>query len=368
MELNTSFWNGRNVFLTGHTGFKGGWMSLWLQRMNARVYGYALSPPATPNLFDSARISDGMRTSVADVCNLDSLCKSMGEAMPQVAFHFAAQALVRTSYKSPVETFQTNVMGTINFLEAVRVTPSVRVAVIVTSDKCYKNRERLTGYKEDEPLGGDDPYSSSKACAELLTASYRHSFFPDGRVAIATVRAGNVIGGGDWADDRLVPDLVRAFSSGRTVFIRNPFAVRPWQHVLEPLRGYLKLAESLWDTGSVYARGWNFGPRDENAWRVKDVVEHVSKLWGAEAHWNIDSSPQPHEEMNLKLDCTQASSHLGWEPVLGLDAGLQWTIDWYRENLTKNTDMRSFSEKQIENYEYLLRNVPTAGDVGVKSS
>ena len=353
MGINKDFWRDKPVFLTGHTGFKGGWTSLWLQNLGASVAGYALEPAKCPSLFDEARVGDGMRSFIADVRDADQLHKAMEEFSPEIAFHFAAQPLVRASYRNPTDTYSTNVMGTVNFLEAVRRTPSVRVAIVVTSDKCYENRESQRGYSEDEAMGGSDPYSSSKGCAELVAAAYRRSFFNDGRVALATVRAGNVIGGGDWAEDRLIPDLVQAFSTRQALKLRYPGAVRPWQHVLEPLRGYLMLAERLWDEGAVCAGGWNFGPREEDARSVLDVVKTAAKMWGDGAEWCVNIALSPHEANILRLDCSLARSRLGWTPVIDLEETLEWTISWYRAHLEGNIGMRRFTVQQIESYESL---------------
>ncbi len=352
MVLNKNFWRGRSVFLTGHTGFKGSWLSLWLQRLGARVSGYALAPPQDPNLFTVARVADGMESTLGDVRDLASLQRAMAAARPDIAFHLAAQPLVRESYQDPSGTFDVNVMGTVNFLEAARRTPSLRAAVIITSDKCYENREWPWGYRETEPLGGYDPYSASKGCAELVTAAYRRSFFAAGPIAIASARAGNVIGGGDWAADRLLPDLVRAFGAGRELALRNPKAIRPWQHVLEPLRGYLMLAERLAESGQVHAEGWNFGPRDEDARPTLDLVRHAAELWGRGAAWAVVDAPQPHEACYLKLDCSKARALLGWRPAIGLETALEWTIAWYRAHLDGG-DMHELSLRQIGAYEAL---------------
>jgi CDP-glucose 4,6-dehydratase len=354
MGMNRSFWKDKSVFLTGHTGFKGGWASIWLQRRGANVTGYALEPTDENCLFYQARVGDGVRSFFADVRDGSKLQSVMAEVKPEVAFHFAAQPLVRESYAKPVDTYATNVMGTVHFLEAVRQTPSVRVAIIVTSDKCYENRELQQGFLEDDPMGGDDPYSSSKGCAELITSAYRRSFLSDNQVAVASVRAGNVIGGGDWAKDRLVPDLVRAFADGITLQIRYPHAVRPWQHVLEPLRGYLMLAEQLWNNGGAFAGGFNFGPRDEDAWTVSKVVNLASSLWENDSEWTSDNTRHLHEAHYLKLDCSKAGSRLDWVPVFRLEETLDWTISWYRTHLAGLATMRDFTEQQIGRYENLV--------------
>ncbi|NNJ11076.1 CDP-glucose 4,6-dehydratase [Chloroflexales bacterium ZM16-3] len=348
------FWMGRRVFLTGHTGFKGGWLALWLQHLGAEVTGYALAPGTEPSLFELARVSEGMHSLIGDVRDADGLAAALAESRAEVVFHLAAQPLVRYSYANPLETYATNVMGTANLLDAVRRTPGVRAVVIVTSDKCYANREQIWGYREDDPMGGHDPYSSSKGCAELVTAAFRDSYFPPGRyaehgVALASARAGNVIGGGDWSADRLVPDILRAFGEGQPVQIRSPRAVRPWQHVIEPLGGYLHLAERLYTGGVAFAEGWNFGPQPEDARPVAWVLDYMVRAWGARASWAHDGGQHPHEAGLLTLDCTKAHSQLGWTPRLRLGEALDWTITWYREYLNGH-DVRMITEQQIAHY------------------
>jgi CDP-glucose 4,6-dehydratase len=350
--MNPDFWRGRKVLLTGHTGFKGGWLSLWLQLLGARVIGYSLPPSTQPSLFEVARVAEGMRSVTGDVRNLDDVAKVFADHAPEVVIHMAAQPLVRFSYRYPVETYATNVMGTVNVLDAVRRCHSVRVVVNVTSDKCYEDRGWIWGYREDERLGGYDPYASSKGCAELVTAAYRRSFFGNGNgtdayVAVATARAGNVIGGGDWAEDRLIPDFVRAMQAGRPVVIRNPKAVRPWQHVLEPLCGYLLLAEKLWFAkGTSFAESWNFGPDEKDTQSVQRIVDNVTRLWGTGATWELATSPQPHETGCLRLDSSKAKAELGWSPVLSLSEALEWTIEWYR-TCQAGGDMHKVTEQQI---------------------
>jgi CDP-glucose 4,6-dehydratase len=349
--MNKDFWKGKRVFITGHTGFKGAWLCTWLQHCGAIVTGFALSPNTKPNLFEAARVAEGMVSIIGDIRDLDSLTKSMVECSPEVVIHLAAQPLVRLSYKNPVETYSTNVMGTVNLLEAVRKTLSVKAVVNVTTDKCYDNKEWVWGYREDEPMGGRDPYSNSKGCSELVTASYRSSFFDNSDSAhIATARAGNVIGGGDWAEERLIPDILESFKMKMPVVLRNPTAIRPWQHVLEPLSGYLKLAELLYTHGADYAQGWNFGPSDDDAQPVSVVVEYLAKQWGDGASWVDNKSQQPHEAQLLKLDISKAKHHLIWSPRWDLYRSLDCIIEWHREWLADG-DMKAITLKQIYEYE-----------------
>lgn len=352
---NPDFWRGKRVFLTGHTGFKGGWLSLWLQQMGADVVGYALAPPTKPCLFQVARVGEGMHSIIADIRDLPTLSAAIAEHRPEIVFHMAAQPLVRLSYERPVETYATNVMGTVHVLEAIRHTVGVRAVVNITTDKCYENREWIWGYRENEPMGGYDPYSSSKGCAELVTAAYRASFFnPDDHakhsVALASARAGNVIGGGDWAKDRLIPDIMTAFLEQRPVVIRNPQAIRPWQHVLEPLRGYLMLAERLWNEGPVFAEGWNFGPNDEDARPVEWIAECLAGTWGNGATWSIDGGNHPHESSCLKLDISKARSKLNWHPRWTLGTSLRHVADWYLA-YQRGDNMRDLTLNQIVQYE-----------------
>jgi CDP-glucose 4,6-dehydratase len=355
VSFDPSFWRGRRVFLTGHTGFKGSWLSLWLHELGAQVTGFALPPPTQPSLFEQARVHELLRSRLGDIRDLPALRQALGDAKPEVVFHMAAQSLVRRSYAEPVETFATNVMGTVNVLEAVRATPGVQAVVNVTTDKCYLNREWAWGYRESEPLGGHDPYSSSKACSELVTAAYRASFFvPQGGAArIATARAGNVIGGGDWAEDRLLPDVLKAFAAGRAVRLRNPGATRPWQHVLEPLRGYLVLAQQLAAHEPAVDDAWNFGPLDQDVRTVQDVVETLAGQWGHGARWEGDGGSHPHEAGLLKLDISKARSQLGWRPQLPLDKGLQWIVDWKRR-CDAGEDPREVTLAQIRAYQHGL--------------
>ena len=348
MVAQGDFWRGKRVFLTGHTGFKGSWLALCLRRLGADVTGYALAPPTSPSLYEMAAVAAGLRDVRGDVRDLDSLQRALQAAAPEIVIHMAAQSLVRASYADPVETYATNVMGTVNLLEAVRRAGSVRAALIVTSDKCYENREWVWGYRENDPMGGFDPYSNSKGCAELVTAAYRSSYFGAG-TAVASARAGNVIGGGDWAQDRLVPDAIRAFAAGKPVEIRNPAAIRPWQHVLEPLAGYLLLAQRLCARGQEAASGWNFGPSEQEARPVAEVVDQLARLWGDGARWQLAAGAHPHEAHHLKLDCSKARAHLGWRPRSSLDEGLAWTADWYRA-WHAGADLARITEAQIERY------------------
>jgi len=352
--MNHNFWQGKRVFMTGYTGFKGSWLSLWLQSMGAQVVGYALAPPTNPSLFEVAEVGKIMTNIIGDIRDLAKLQTAFAEHQPEVVIHMAAQALVRYSYIEPVATYLTNVMGTVNLLEAVRSTGSVKAVVNVTSDKCYENREWTWGYRENEAMGGYDPYSSSKGCAELVTAAYRNSYFHSERykehgVALASVRAGNVIGGGDWADDRLIPDIMRAITQGKPVNIRNPHAIRPWQHVLEPLSGYLLLAQKLYEEGAAYAEGWNFGPNDEDAKPVQWIVEKLTKSWGEGARWVLDGGDHPHEAHYLKLDCSKAKARLDWSPRWHLEETLGAIIDWHRAH-RDGKDMRALTLRQIEAY------------------
>ena len=352
VEMNFRFWQGKRVFLTGHTGFKGAWLSLWLQKLGTQVTGYALDSPSEPSLFQVADVATGMESIKGDILDMEMLRGSMQRAQPEVVIHLAAQSLVRRSYRQPVETYATNVMGTVNVLEVIRHTPSVRSAVMVTSDKCYENREWLRGYRENEALGGYDPYSSSKGCAELVTSAYRRSFFSDalgGQASIASARAGNVIGGGDWAEDRLVPDMMRAIAAGQPVRVRNPDAIRPWQHALEPLAGYLQLAEKLYQQGGDYAEAWNFGPREDDAKPVQWLVERIIQHWGDGARWELDGASQPHEAHYLKLDCTRATNLLGWQPCWSLGQALELVVDWHKQ-YQQGANMRDVSLQQVAAY------------------
>jgi CDP-glucose 4,6-dehydratase len=330
VKPSSAFWAGKRVLLTGHTGFKGVWCALWLQRLGAEVRGMALEPEDAPNLWTLVGKPMG-KQAMGDIRDKAAVQAAFADAKPEIVIHMAAQALVRRSYQDPTTTFDTNVMGVVHVLEAARATPSVRAVVIVTSDKCYENREQLWAYREDEPMGGADPYSASKGCAELVTASYRRSFFQDPNGAqIGSGRAGNVVGGGDWSTDRLVPDCIRAFRSEQPVPIRNPLSTRPWQHVLEPICGYLVLAQALYERGREVADGWNFGPPDDDAWQVSRIVEHLAQAWGGSARWAPDPDYHPHEATLLRVDATKARVRLGWRPRLGVAAALDWTVEWFK--------------------------------------
>jgi CDP-glucose 4,6-dehydratase len=355
--VKAEFWQGKRVFVTGHTGFKGGWLCLWLQRMGAEVVGYSLPAPEGPNLFTQADVAAGMDSRLGDLRDLDALSAAVTGAEAEIVFHLAAQSLVHRGYAEPLETYSTNVLGTAHLLEAVRRSPATRAVVSVTSDKCYENREWAWAYRENEALGGRDPYSSSKGCAELVTAAYRRSYFApgDGRhpAAVASARSGNVIGGGDWADDRLLPDLVRAILGGRPALIRMPDAIRPWQHVLEPLRGYLDLAQRLFEDGDAFGSAWNFGPDLRDARPVRWIADRIVELWGGDAAWELDSVVRPPEAHYLKLDCAKAQAELGWLPALPLDAALEWLVGWYR-GFARKQDLRALTLEQIAAYERRL--------------
>lgn len=354
MGVKQTFWQGKKVLLTGHTGFKGSWLALWLQQLGAEVIGMALDPPTKPSLFVKAHVAEHMQSLIGDIRNLKWVKQCFIETQPDIVLHLAAQPLVRYSYQAPVETYATNVMGTLHVLEAIRSVSSVRVAVMITTDKCYENKEWHWGYRENEPMGGFDPYSSSKGCAELLIASYRNSYFPthdftNHRTAIATTRAGNVIGGGDWAKDRLIPDIIQAFNQHKSVVIRNPSAIRPWQHVLEPLSGYLLLAEKMYQSQGDFSEAWNFGPEHHDAKPVEWIVERLATLWGDNAQWHIDREEQPHEAHYLKLDCAKAHTLLQWTPRWSLAIALEKIIAWHQAEKT-GENMQTFSLRQIKDY------------------
>jgi CDP-glucose 4,6-dehydratase len=354
MVTHQNFWQSKKVLVTGHTGFKGSWLSLWLQRKGADVTGLSLEPPTNPGLFVKASVAEQMNSIIGDIRDLALVKKVFLKTQPEIVIHMAAQPLVRYSYLEPVETYATNVMGTLHVLEGIRSISSVRSAVMITTDKCYENKEWLWGYRENELMGGYDPYSSSKGCAELLIASYRNSYFPNShypqhRTAIASARAGNVIGGGDWADDRLIPDMIKAFSSHKKANIRNPNAIRPWQHVLEPLSGYLQLAEKLYTEGCTFAEAWNFGPKPEDAKPVEWIVKKIAGQWGDNADWLVDEGEHPHEAHYLKLDCSKANERLHWFPQWSLAEALTKIVEWHKSDLA-NKNLKQVTLEQIKEY------------------
>ena len=352
VEKLVSNWEGRRVLVTGHTGFKGSWLALWLDAMGAEVTGFALPAPTDPSLFETARVAERVRHIEGDVRDLSALHAAFAEARPEMVFHLAAQPLVRLSYEEPVETFATNVMGTVNLLEAARHSAGVRAILCVTSDKCYENREWIWPYREVDPMGGHDPYSSSKGCAELVVSAWRRSYFAAEGPLLASARAGNVFGGGDWAADRLVPDLVRAFAAGTAPLIRSPQSVRPWQHVLEALRGYLLLGERLLNGQREFADGWNFGPTDEDAQPVSWMVDQMRARWAGSPAPAADPAPRPHEAGLLRLDSSKARAALGWQPALPLARGLEWTVEWHQA-VAGGADASQVTLAQIAAYEAL---------------
>jgi CDP-glucose 4,6-dehydratase len=350
VAVTPDFWRGRRVLLTGHTGFKGSWLALWLADMGADVTGLADGVPTEPSLFELAGLTDTVPTVHADVRDAEAVQRVVAETRPEVVLHLAAQPLVRRSFVAPRETFEVNIMGTVNVLEAVRLAPAVRAVVNVTSDKCYENRDWEWAYREDEPMGGHDPYSSSKGASELVTSAYRRSFFSDpDSPRLASARAGNVIGGGDWGADRLIPDVMRAALEDRQVEIRNPGATRPWQHVLNPLCGYLVLAQRLWEDAAA-ATAWNFGPADEDARPVAWILERLDALWPGGLRWEHDAGAHPHETRYLKVDSSRARAHLGWAPRWGLERALESIVEWYA-GLRAGADMRAVSLAQLKAFE-----------------
>jgi CDP-glucose 4,6-dehydratase len=357
VDMNPEFWRTNRVFLTGHTGFKGSWLSLWLQNLGAEVIGYSLAPPTQPNLYDLADVKSGMKSIRGDVLDLEHLRRALRDHSPEVVFHLAAQSLVRRSYDDPIGTYATNVLGTAHILDAVRAARSVRSIVIVTSDKCYENRGDQRVYRESDRLGGADPYSSSKAAAEIVTSAFRKSFFSSANgettAGVASARAGNVIGGGDWAADRLIPDVMRAVLEGKDLMIRHPQAIRPWQHVLEPLSGYLTLAEKLWQDPERFSESWNFGPNESENLSVSTLLECLRDLWGPGLTWRFDDGTHPHEAPYLSLDCTKSKLKLGWEPRWNLNSALEATVQWYKAHQS-HQDVRLLAQEQIRSYQGML--------------
>lgn len=354
MKVNKDFWKNKRVLITGHTGFKGSWLCLLLSEMESNIFGYALDPPTTPSLFNEAKLEGLVSSYICDIRNYHKLLEIVQQCRPEIVFHMAAQPIVRESYNNPVDTYSVNVIGTVNLLEAIRHTPGVKAIVNVTTDKCYENKEWHWGYRENDPLGGHDPYSSSKACSELVTSSFRNSYFNlcdyfKHGVGIASARAGNVIGGGDWAKDRLIPDFMSSMIKGEEVKIRSPYAVRPWQHVLDPLTGYMVLAERLYTNGPAYSEAWNFGPDDSESKSVEWIVNRFTDLWGKGFTYTIDQNPHPHEASYLKLDCSKAKAKLEWLPFWDIDTALQCTVEWYKAWINKN-NMRKFTINQIIDY------------------
>ena len=347
--IDRRFWKGRRVFVTGHTGFKGSWLCLWLHEIGAQVKGFALEPPTTPSLFKEARIAELVESETGDIRDLESVTKSIHDFQPDILIHMAAQPLVRYSYDAPIETYAVNVLGTAHVLEAAKNCKSIKSVVSVTTDKCYENKEWVWAYRENEPMGGHDPYSSSKGCAELVTASYRKSYYEDSHIGLASARAGNVIGGGDWALDRLVPDILRAFEKNQPVVIRSPDAIRPWQHVLEPLSGYLKLAQALYQDPRSYAEGWNFGPNEDDAKPVSWILDQMVGSWPGSS-WKLDQSAEnPHEANYLKLDISKAKSKLHWRPIWSLSETLSQIVSWHK-NWISGKDMQKTSIDEISKY------------------
>lgn len=356
--LDRSFWKGRRVFVTGHTGFKGSWLSLWLQTLGARATGFALRPPTEPSLFEQANVAGAINTVIGDIRDFAALKSAIAQSQPEVVIHMAAQSVVRRGYEDPIETYSSNVMGTVHLLEALRQLGQPCVVVNVTSDKCYENKEWAWGYRENDSLGGHDPYSNSKACAELVAAAFRDSYFAPEvpnhvKISLASARAGNVVGGGDWTSNQLIPDLMRSFMGGKPCLIRSPLAIRPWQFVLEPLHGYLLLAEKLSTGGERFASGWNFGPQESDARPVSWIADQLARSWGDGAAWQRDSASHPREANYLKLDVSKSKADLGWEPALPLSEALGWIVEWYRAH-HQGSDLASLTRKQIARYEALM--------------
>ena len=351
---NKSFWKAKKVFITGHTGFKGSWLSLILHKLGAEISGYALDPPTEPNLYNLIKSNSLLNSIIADIRDYQKLLTTLQQIKPDIVIHMAAQPLVRESYRNPRETYEVNVMGTVNLFEAIRNTVGIKAVLNVTTDKCYENKEWLWGYREHEPMGGYDPYSNSKGCSELVTTAFRSSYFNPKEyhkhgVALASARSGNVIGGGDWANDRLIPDFMRSIMRGEKIVIRSPYAIRPWQHVLEPLTGYLLLCEKLVEEGIAFAEAWNFGPDDNDVKDVAWITQNLCDNWGNDASWEIDSHPNPHEATWLKLDCSKAKSKLGWTPVWDIETTLKSIVDWNKAYIN-GEDLRNVCYQQINEY------------------
>jgi CDP-glucose 4,6-dehydratase len=360
MDINETFWINKKVFITGHTGFKGTWLSIWLHSLGAIVTGYSLSPPTKPNMFEITSVVDDIQSIIGDIRDLNFLKKTIEDFQPEIIFHLAAQPLVRDSYNDPIETYSTNVMGTVNLLNILREIKSVRSIVVITTDKCYENRESIWGYRETDPMGGYDPYSNSKGCVELVCSSFKMSYFnPKSynihKVGLATARAGNVIGGGDWAKDRLMTDLISSFIENKKILIRNPFSIRPWQHVLEPLRGYIILAQKLYNDGHIFSEPWNFGPAEDDAITVNEIVQKMIKILGFTPPFEIDQSEQLHEATILKLETSKARSKLNWFPKFKIDDALFYTVDWYLK-YKGGFDMKKYTQEQIINYQNRNKN------------
>jgi len=352
--MNKSFWKNKKILITGHTGFKGSWLTIWLKKLGADITGFSKSIPTNPSLFEISNIENDIESIIGNIQNYEFLKESLNKCKPEIVFHMAAQSLVMKSYSDPIETYSTNVMGTVNLLYAIKETKKTKAVVNVTSDKCYENNESMKGYTEDDPMGGYDPYSNSKGCAELITKSFRNSFFnsdSENNVALASVRAGNVLGGGDWAENRLIPDIIRSIKNKKSVKIRNPNALRPWQHVLDPLNGYIKLAEKLWNDQTEYSEGWNYGPDKKEIKPVSWIIEEFNKLWKDKINWIIENS-ELHEASNLILNCQKAKSRLGWNSKINTETTLKWTIEWY-EKYFEGKDMRKTTEEQIKKFQDL---------------
>lgn len=355
--INHQFWAGKRVFITGHTGFKGGWLTLWLQSMGAKVTGFSLPAPTNPNFFDVVNLQDICDHQIGDIRDYSSFKKAIDKSRPEILFHMAAQSIVRRSYQDPIETYGTNVMGTVHLLEALRTCSSIKSCIIVTTDKCYENKEWSRGYRENDQLGGHDPYSSSKACTELVTSAFMRSFFNDQKeMGLATVRAGNVIGGGDFAEDRIIPDIYRSIVSGQELIIRQPESIRPWQHVLAPLSGYIRLSEMLFNDPKTYSTAFNFGPQESDCISVGDLIEKMSKYWGVTLPVKVQKESSLHEAKFLKLDTSKATTVLGWRPIWSIEKTLEETVRWYKNHLS-NSPNRSCSLAQIHDFEKSLNSI-----------